>query len=173
MNDFNKILMERQSCKSFVKGKRIPAETLEQILTAGTFAPTGKGMQSPLIVVVNTDEQVAELSRLNAEILGVDYDPFYGAPTVAVVFSDSNYFTHLEDGALVMGNMLNSAYSLGVGACWIHRAREMFLSERGKSLMKKWSIPENYVGIGNCILGYPTGVWRERKPRKKDYIRYV
>lgn len=171
MNETVKTLISRRSCKSYIKGKRVPDEILDEIMLCGTYAPTGKGMQSPLIVLVNDDETVEKLSKLNASILGADIDPFYGAPTVIVVFSDSNYFTHLEDGSLVLGNMLNAAHALGVGACWIHRAREMFKTEEGKELMKKWGIPENYVGIGNCIVGYPTGEWRPSKPRKPDYIR--
>lgn len=173
MNETINTLLSRRSCKSFIKNKRVSNEILDKIAEVGTFAPTGKGMQSPIIVIVNDDETVSKLSKINAKILGADIDPFYNAPTVMVVFSDSNYFTYLEDGSLVLGNMLNAAHALGVGACWIHRARETFNTDEGKALKKLWNIPDSYVGIGNCVIGYPTGEWRDRKPRKTDYIRKV
>lgn len=169
MNDVIKVLTTRRSCKSFTS-ERVSDEIIDEITLCGTYAPTGKGQQSPIIVVVNDDETVSKLSKLNAKILGADIDPFYGAKTVLVVFADSTMMTYVEDGSLVMGNMLNAAHALGVGACWIHRAREMFLDEEGKALMKKWGIDEKYVGIGNCVIGCPTGVWKPEKPRKPDYV---
>ena len=100
-------------------------------------------------------------------------DPFYGAPTLIIVFADKTINTYIEDGSLVMGNLMNAAHSLGIGSCWIHRAKETFETDEGKELLKKWNISENYVGIGNCILGYLDGEYPTAKPRKQDYIRYV
>ena len=82
-------------------------------------------------------------------------------------------FTYVEDGSLVLGNMMNAAFSLGVGSCWIHRAKEEFESPEGKALLKEWNIPENYEGVGHCILGYADMEYPEPKPRKKDYVRYI
>lgn len=168
--DIFETLTTRRSCKNFIKGKKVPDEILDRIVTAGTYAPTGKGMQSPFIVLVNDEKTVKKLSKLNATILGSDADPFYGAPTVAVVFADTKYFTYVYDGSLVMGNMLNEAHSLGVGACWIHRAKEMFRTEEGKALMREWGIPETCEGIGNCVLGYSEKEPSPSKPRKENYV---
>ena len=104
--------------------------------------------------------------------MGTDKDPFYGAPTVLVVLADKNIGTHIEDGSLVLGNLMNAAHSLGLGSCWIHRAKEEFETKEGKELLKEWNIPENYAGIGHCILGYPEEK-SEAKPRKDRYIRFV
>ena len=95
------------------------------------------------------------------------------APTVIVVLADKTKITYLEDGSLVMGNLMNAAHSLGIGSCWIHRAKEEFETEEGKALLKEWNISENYVGVGHCILGYPDGILQEPKPRKEDYITIV
>ena len=101
-------------------------------------------------------------------------DPFYGAPTVLVVLAAKDRPTCVEDGSLVMGNLMNAAYAVGVGSCWIHRAREVFDSPEGKALLKKWGIEGDYVGVGHCILGYPAdGAAPEAKPRKEDYVVYV
>lgn len=172
MNDTIKTLIERRSCKKF-KSEQIKKEELDLILQAGMNAPTGKGMQSPIILVLQDKEKIEKLREINKKILGRDVDPFYNAPTVLVVMADKNMFTYVEDGSLVLGNMMNAAFSLGVGSCWIHRAKEEFETPEGKTLLKEWNISENYVGVGHCILGYADMEYPEPKPRKKDYVRYI
>lgn len=163
-------LKTRRSVRSFLK-KQISDEELNAILEAGTYAPTGMGMQSPIIVVIQNPETIAELSRLNARVMGnPDADPFYGAPTLLVVLADKNRSTHVEDGSLVMGNLLNAAHAIGVDSCWIHRAREVFASPEVQKYRTEWGIGDEYEGIGNCILGYADGELPVAKPRKKDYI---
>lgn len=169
MNEVIKNMLERRSCRSY-KAEQIRDEELDQILTAGEWAPSGMGMQSPMIVAVQDPELVKKLSAMNAAVMGVNSDPFYGAPTVVVVFADSSRGTCVEDGSLVLGNMMNAAASLGVASCWIHRAKEMFESEEGKALMRTWGVPESYRGVGHCILGYAAGPLGEGKPRKENYI---
>ncbi|MDD5924034.1 MAG: nitroreductase [Clostridia bacterium] len=168
-NQVLECLKSRRSIKKY-KDTPVEREKLELILEAGTFAPSGKNKQAAVMVCVTDKEQVALLSKINAEVLGVNSDPFYGAPCVVVVFADSEMFTYIEDGSLVMGNMLHAAHSLGVDSCWIHRARQMFETEEGKELMKKWGLGENYKGIGNCILGYADCEYPKASPRKDGYI---
>ena len=85
----------------------ITDEELETVLEAGTWAATGMGKQSPdTVIAVQNPEDVAELSRINAEIFGKPgFDPFYGAKTVIVVLADAERPTRVEDGSLVLGNM--------------------------------------------------------------------
>lgn len=153
---------------------KMPAmELIEQVVEAGTYAPTGMGRQSPIIVAVTNKEMRDSLSRMNAKVMGADNDPFYGAPVVLVVLADRNCPTYLYDGSLVMGNLLNAAHAVGLGSCWIHRAKEVFESEEGKALLKAWGIEGDYEGIGNCILGYPAQAAPTPKLRKPDYVHYV
>lgn len=172
MNEVLKCLKERRSVRKY-RAEQVKEEQLEQILEAGMYAPTGMGMQSPIMVAVQDPETVAKLSKMNAAVMGVNSDPFYGAPTVIVVLADRSRGTYLEDGSLVMGNLLNAAYALGVDSCWIHRAKEMFESEEGKELLKQWGIEGDYVGIGNCILGYRDGELPQPKERKQNYVYRV
>ena len=153
MNETMKTLIERRSCRSY-KAEQIKKEELDAVLRAGIWAPTGMNRQHTKLVAVTDSELVALLSKMNAAVMGTANDPFYGAPCVVIVFGDSNVYTYVEDGSLAMGNMMNAAHSLGLGSCWIHRAKEMFESEEGKALMSEWGIPESYKGVGNCILGY-------------------
>ena len=174
MNETVKTLIERRSCRAYEE-KQIGEAELKTILEAGTYAPTGMGRQSPLIVAVQDPETLKKVEKLNAAVLGQpDGHPFYGAPTVAVVFGDSSLPFGVSDGNLVIANLLNAAHAVGVDSCYIWRAKESFESEEGKALKAVWGIPENYEGIGNVILGYgkPEGK-RPAPPRKEDYIRIV
>ncbi len=169
MNETLKTLMERRSCRSY-KSDPVPAEILDQILEAGTFAATGMGKQSPIMIAV-TDQKVRDrLSRMNADVMGANNDPFYGAPTVIVVLADKAVPTYLYDGSLVMGNLMNAAHSLGIASCWIHRAKEEFASEEGKAILKELGIEGGYEGIGHCILGYAAQENKTAAPRKDHYI---
>lgn len=169
MNDMIKILCERRSVKSY-RNEQIKDEELQEALKAATFAPTGRNSQSPVMVVVQKPETVAQLSKMNAQILGVESDPFYGAPTVVVVLGNPEHSTWIEDGCLVAGNLMNAAAAMGLGSCWIHRCRQMFESQEGKALLKEWGLDENLVGIANIILGYQDAPAKPRVARKEDYI---
>ena len=173
MNETLKVLKERRSIRKY-KAEQIKDSELDLILEAGTWAPTGKGQQSPVMVVVQDKETISYMSKLNAQIQGnPKADPFYGAPTVVVVLADGEKPNWFADGSLVMGNLMNAAHSIGVGSCWINRARELFDMPEGKELLKKWGLEETYRGVGNCILGYADGPAPAPKPRKADYIRRV
>lgn len=163
-------LKTRRSCRKY-QPQQIKEDELNSILEAGTFAPTGMGKQSPIIVVLQDNEKIVALSKLNAGIMGSANDPFYGAPTVLIVLGDKNARTYLEDGNLVMGNLLNAAHAVGVDSCYIYRAKEVFETEAGKALLKQWGIKGDYAGIGNCILGYGTeDAIAPAAPRKSNYI---
>ncbi len=167
MNETLNVLKTRRACRSY-KPDQVAEDALAAILEAGTYAPTGMGRQSPLIAVIQNPEDYAELEKLNG---GGNGHPFYGAPTVIVVFADSSIPTYVADGNLVIGNLLNAAQAVGVDSCYIWRAAEVFDSEPGKALMKKWGIPEGFRGIGNVILGYgKEDGKRAAAPRKEGYI---
>lgn len=172
MNDVIRSLKERRSVRAY-REEQVREEELQQILEAATYAPSGMGKQSAVMVVVQDKETIAKLSKLNAAVMGAEIDPFYGAPTVVVVLADRSSFTWKEDGCLVMGNLMNAAYAVGVDSCWIHRAKEVFEGEEGQALLKQWGIEGDYVGVGHCILGYRAGDLPEAKPRKANYIYRV
>ena len=170
MNETLKVLKERRSVRKY-KAEQIRDEELNAILEAGTWAPTGMGLQSAVMVVVQDPATIAKLSKANAEIQGKPgTDPFYGAPTVVVVLADSSSRNWLQDGSLVMGNLMTAAASLHIGSCWINRAMEYFDAAEGKDLLKQWGLPETYRGVGNCVLGYVDGDLPAPKPRKDGWI---
>ena len=169
MNEAMKNLLERRSVRGYKKDL-VPADVLDEILEAGKYAPSGMGQQKTLMVVTQDPELVAKVSRMNADVMRAKSDPFYGAPTVVIVFADSEQGTCVENGSLVMGNLMNAAHAVGVDSCWIHRAREVFDSEEGKALKAEWGVPESYIGIGHCVLGYRSGEYPEAKARKDGFV---
>lgn len=170
MNGTLKTLKERRSCRKYLP-RQVETAVLDQILEAGTYAPTGMNKQAPVIVAVQDPATRDKIARLNAAVMGMDNDPFYGAPTVLVVLADPQVRTYVHDGALVMGNLMNAAHAVGVDSCYIFRAKEVFATEEGKAMLRQWGIPDRYEGIGNCILGYGAeGGKREASPRKANYI---
>ena len=169
MADTLTTLKTRRSCRAY-RPEHIEVEKLNAIIEAGTYAATGMGKQSPIILVIKNPEIHAKLSRLNAEAMGMEIDPFYGAPDLLVVLANKDIPTYIYDGSLVMGNMMNAAADLGVASCWIHRAKEEFESEEGKNILRTLGIEGNYEGIGNLILGYAAKPAPEAAPRKADYI---
>ena len=172
MNESIKNMIERRSIRAY-KPDMVKKEDIEEIVKVGTYAATGMNRQSPVIIAVTDQETRDKLSAMNAAIMGTDTDPFYGAPVVLIVLADKSRPTYLYDGSLVMGNMMNAAHSLGLGSCWIHRAKEEFESKEGKELLKKWGVEGDYEGIGHCVIGYVEGDYPETKPRKEDYVYYV
>ena len=174
MNETLNTLKSRRACRKY-KPEQVKEEDLLAILEAGTYAPTGMGRQSPLIAAVQNPADYAELERLNGRVMGQENGhPFYGAPTVLVVFADPKIPTYVADGNLVIGNLLNAAEAVGVDSCYIWRAEESFESEEGKELKKAWGIPDNYVGVGNVILGYgKPGSIGPAPARKEGYIKKV
>ena len=173
MNETLKVLETRRSCRNFDKEKMVSEEDLQAILRAGTYAATGMGKQSPIIIAVTNKEIRDQLSKENAKAMGADMDPFYGAPVVLVVLANKAVGTYLYDGSLVMGNLMNAAESLGINSIWIHRAKEEFESEFGKKLLADLGIEGDYEGIGNCAIGYAATPVNAPAPRKENYVYCV
>lgn len=171
MNEALKVLCTRRSIRRY-KSEQISREELDAVVEAGVCAASGKNGQSAIIIAVQDRETRDELSRLNAAVLGVKSDPFYGAPTVLIVLADAKSPYAVQDGSLVLGNLMNAAKAVGLGSCWINRAKEVFDSEEGKALLKKWGVDGEWIGVGNCILGYPAED-PAMKPRKENYVTYV
>ena len=172
-NEVLQAMETRASVKGFASTP-VSESDLQSIVQAGLRAPSGLNKQSPIILVVTEPTTVQKLSKLNA---GKDpffrADPFYGAPAVLVVLVDKSVPTRVYDGSLVMGNMLLAAHSLGLGACWIHRAKETFETEYGKELLRSLGIEGEYEGVGNCVVGYPKGDLPQVKPCKENRVYYI
>ena len=168
---FLELIKSRRSIRSY-RPDAIPKELLDAVLEAGTYAPSAMGRQSATIVAV-TDKAVRdELMRLNAEVMGNQSDPYYGAPVIVLVLADGTIPTYIEDGSCVLENLMLAAHAVGLGSVWVNRERQIFDSERGKQL-REWNLPMTLRGVGAIALGYPQGEAPQPKERKKDYIVHI
>ena len=165
-------LLTRRSIRKY-KPDMLPREVVDKIIEAGTYAPTGKNQQSPIILAVTNKALRDRMSELNRQVLGIDSDPFYGAPVVLVVLAERSNPNHVYDGALVMENLMLAAHAMGIGSCWINRAREVFDRDEGKAILAQLGIEGDYEGIGNCILGYADCELPDPAPRKANWVYYA
>ena len=156
MNDFLKLIEERRSVKGYLPDMP-KKEDIDLVIKAGLEAASGRNMQSAIVVAVTNKELRDKLARANAAVMGASGDPFYAAPAVLVVLAKRDFPTYVYDGSLVMGNMLLAAHSLGIGACWVHRAREVFEMPEWRAWLRELGVADEYEGIGNCVIGYLDG----------------
>ncbi len=164
------VFLNRRSCRCFDSARQIDEDTLNAILKAGSYAPSGNNRQSAIIVAVQDEKAKEWLRKMNQKYGRPGGDPFYGAPTILIVLSDRENPNHIYDGALVMGNLMNAACALGVDSIWINRARQTFDDPEGKDMLKTWGVNGDYEGIGHCALGYRIGDLPPAAPRKDGYF---
>ena len=171
MNDVIKVLKERRSVRKF-KGDMPPKDLVDEVIEAGLYAPSGKGQQSAIVIAVTNRDVRERLRKDNVKIGGWqdDFDPFYGAPVILIVLGKKDWPTHVYDGSLVMGNLMNAAQAVGLGSIWIHRAKEEFEMPEYKQLLLDLGIDGEWEGIGHCALGYADGPVAEAVPRKDSRV---
>ena len=167
--EFLDMLLTRRSVRAY-KPDPVPTALLEEVLRAGTYAPTGGGRQSPVLVAVTDKAARDEISRLNAAVMGKDTDPYYGAPVLVLALADPASSTWVEDASCALENMMLAAHALGLGSVWVHREREIFDSAEGKALLREWGLPETLRGVGAIALGYAAGPEGAAAPRKDGYV---
>ena len=171
-NKMLELLKTRRSVRSY-KPEQIAAQELDAVLEAGTYAPTGMGMQSPVIVAVQSPQYRRAVMELNQKARGMEGDPYYGAPTIVLVLADPARGTCVEDASCVLCTMMEAAHAVGLASCWIHGEREMFQLPEGKALLREWGLPQDLRGVGSLALGYAAGPLPQPKERKAGYIHKV
>ena len=171
-NKMLELLKTRRSVRAY-KPEQIQPQELDAVLEAGTYAPTGMGMQSPVIVAVQSPQYRRAVMELNQKARGMEGDPYYGAPTIVLVLADSARGTCVEDASCVLCTMMEAAHAVGLASCWIHGEREMFQLPEGKALLREWGLPQDLRGVGSLALGYAAGPLPQPKERKAGYIHKV
>jgi nitroreductase len=172
MNEAIKNMKTRRSVRSF-KSQVPDKATIDAIIEAGLAAPSGKNMQSAIVLAITNKEIRDKLSRANASVMGSSGDPFYGAPVILAVLAKRDFPTYVYDGSLVMGNLMLAAHSLGVASCWIHRAREVFEMPEWRDWLRSLGIDDAYEGIGNCVIGYLDGEYPSPKEIREGRVFWV
>lgn len=162
-------ILSRRSVKAY-KPDAVPKELIDRVIEAGLYAASGRNKQAAIVIAVTDPAMRDRLSAMNASIMGAEIDPFYGAPVVLVVLADKQFPTYVYDGSLMLGNMMLAAHDLGLGSCWIHRAKEEFESEEGKEILRSLGIAGDYEGIGHLVLGYAATDPKAAPPRRDGRV---
>ncbi|MBR3355666.1 MAG: nitroreductase [Oscillospiraceae bacterium] len=172
MSDAMEVMLTRRAVRKY-KTEQVPDDLLNQVLTAGTYAPTAMGKQKVRIVAIQNQDDRNEVSRLNAAAMNSSGDPYYGAPMIVVVFAEADNTRGDLDGSAVCMNMLNAAHAVGLASCWINRSKEVFATEDGKALLRKWGLPDDLVGVASFSLGFADGEYPTPIARRPDYCTIV
>ncbi len=175
MNEVIKAIHERRSIRRY-KAEMPSAELIDQVVDAGLWAANGRNLQNSKLIVVKNKQLRDKLSLLNCQVGGYKEgtDPYYGAPIIIMVI-DKKGTTHTEkDGCSVLATMMLAAHSLGLGTCWINRAKETFELEEGRAILEELGLePDCWVGVGSLAIGYPDGEVPKGAPRKPDRVTTV
>ena len=174
MSELMNIIKERRSIRKY-KSDMVPKELIDQIMEAGIYAASGMGKQAPAIIAVTNRELRDRIAEENRKVGGWDegFDPFYGAPVILIVASNKEARTATYDGSVALANMMLMAHELGLGSCWIHRAKQEFETDFGKELLVKLGIEGEYEGVGHLALGYIDGDAPAAHPRKDGRTFYI
>jgi len=174
MKNIIETIKSRRSIRKF-KPDMVEQDKIDQITEAGLYAASGRNNQGSKIIIIKNKNLRDKMSATIAKIKGkpADFDPFYGAPVILLVLGDKDYFTGIYDGSLVMGNMMLAAHALGLGSCWVHYAKQEFEMPEYRDLLRSLNIPDNYEGIGHCVIGYPDGPLPDAAPRKENRVYLI
>ena len=172
MKSCTEVMMTRRSVKKYTS-QMPPEADIEKIIEAGLAAASGRNMQASVIVAVTNKEIRDRLSADNAAVMGASGDPFYGAPCVLVVLAEKTAHTYVYDGSLTLGNMMLAAHELGLGSCWIHRAKEVMAKPEWQEWIKSLGLEGEYEGIGNLVVGYAEGELPAAKNRREGRVVYA
>ena len=175
MQNLLDLIKERRSIKKYKTDVMVSEELINQVIEAGLYAASGRGKQSPVIIAVTNKELRDKIAEKNRQIGGFPEgtDPFYGAPVILIVIADANVNTPVYDGSISLANMMLMAHDLGLGSCWIHRAREEFEDDFGKDILKDLGIEGEFVGVGHLALGYADTELPPIPPRKENRVYYI
>ncbi len=171
-NEIIEVINNRRSIKRY-KSDAVARELIDEVISAGISAASGRNLQCPIVLAITDKATRDRLSAANAAVLSMNSDPFYNAPVVLVVLVPKTAHTGIYDGSLVMGNMMLAADALGLGSCWIHRAREVFEKPEWQKLLASLGLEGEYEGVGNLILGYPDCERPAPLPRRENRVFYI
>ena len=172
MNEAMKNLLTRRSIRKY-RPDMPPREIIDQVIEAGLYAANGMGTQSSIIVCVTDKEIIKKLSAENGRIANVAADGFYGAPVVLIVLSPAGGRNSVLDGAAIIENLLLAAHALGLGACWINRAKEEFEMDEWKEWLRSIGVEGEWTGIGHVVLGYKDCEDPQPAERKPGRVFYA
>ena len=185
-NEVLKNIYSRRSIRDYLPDD-IPDDVVRELIRAATYAPSAANMQPWRFVVIKNRELIAKLSARAKELWMVqagrsnrpelkslanmvarpNFEIFFQAPLLIMIFSDCHAFSPQIDCALAGENMMLAAQSLGIGSCWIGLAS--VLGEE-RAIMEDLGVPDGCRLEGTLIFGYPTKLDNQAPRRDKEVV---
>lgn len=177
------IIRGRRSVRAY-EDRPVAEELIRELIDLGIHAPTASRMQPWAFVVVQDKALMLEWSdRAKEQLLAqMDSNPylqqyrallenkqfniFYDAPCLLVIYGDKASPNHVIDCTLAAQNIMLSAYEKGLGTCWIGFSMQV---GNEPAMKQKLGVPENYRLVAPLVLGYPKGQW-PYVPRREPVI---
>lgn len=182
-NQVLKTIKSRRSIRKYLPNQ-ITDQELEQILEAGTFAPSGHNSQSWHFTVIQNQEVIQHICQKTKEEMAKsevewvkkmgnnpNYNLVHGAPTLIVVSGNQEAYSPLADCSAAIQNMLLAAESLNIGSLWIGLIEYYFKLEESQQVLE---LPQGYKPYFGVCLGYKA-IDKPINPlaRKEGVIKYI
>lgn len=166
MNPILENMIKRRSVRKFQK-KEIPQTVLEEILMAGTWAPSGRNTQCWQFTVLRKEENIQKLARAvgKAAGMGPDYC-FYDPACYILVSCPKGYRNSAQDCCAATENILLAAEALGVQSCWINQVRVTDEDPTVRQLLTGFGVPEDHHVEVSISLGY--GTYKPEAPERRQ-----
>lgn len=188
-NDTLRTLFERRTIRRYTDESVDPHE-LDVIVDAGLRAANAGGCQAPIMLVSQDREVNRRLGRVSNDLYDEGYYPvsttqpstacevgitnaFYDAPVVITVFTPAGWSYAPLDAAVCAANMMNAAWSLGLGSCFVSRAARTFASPYGCQVRKSAGIPDDYEAQLHVVLGHPESTESDCKPLYPNRVAWI
>lgn len=168
MNAVLENLLTRRSIRSFTD-QPISRENLEQIVKAGTYAPSGRNSQTWQFTVVDCQETIGTIAEAMRQALGAEHYDLYRPTALIMVSNDPDNHNGLADCACALENIFLAAHSLGIGSCWINQMKDAQKDPKVRELLDKLGVPKNHVVWGTAALGYAADT-PQAKPRRDGVV---
>ena len=170
-------IMTRRSIRKY-KPQPVNRDTMQIILNCGINAPNGMNKQSWEVRVVDNPEFINGVTELfkKANPKAAE-DPsfknmFRNAPTVAFIANDPSYNCSQIDCGLLGGNMMLSAWSMGIGSCCLGGPAAFMRSAEAAEYLKRLGFSEGYELLYCIAFGYPDET-PAAKPRDAGKVKFV
>jgi nitroreductase len=185
-NEVLKNIYSRRSIRDYLPDD-IADDVVRELIRAATYAPSAANMQPWRFVVIKNRDLIAKLSGRSKElwleqagrstrpemkslvnmVSRPNFNIFFNAPLLIMIFSDFDAFSPQIDCALAGENMMLAARSLGIGSCWIGLA---FPLGQDPVILTDLGVPDRCRLEGTIVFGYPTKLDHKAPRRDKEVV---
>jgi nitroreductase len=181
MAEFSQLLSDRRSIRNY-KDEKVDVELVREIIKDSTMAPNSGNRQPWRFSIINDKDLMRRISdeskqnilatvtedpdsprkRYEGALKNPDFNVFYNAPCLILIFGDKAHQSIHVDCALAASYFMLAAADRGLGTCWVALGGEI----RDPELLEIVGISEADTVVAPVILGWPAAI--PKPPARKD-----